>query len=223
MKVSYLYWVVIIILISALFFRECTRQSEMDNLVSSITNYKDTVKIEKLKNGALIYSNQMLVLNSQEQIKSLASAMNDTLKMMLKKFKSVTNVTTINNQFFTGGDTIKYAQNIPCDFEPFKVRRGTDSTYKFVATIGKKYFSIDTLGIKDKQSIVFGRKKTGFMKYDYTAEINHSNPLISTYGIKSYQYIPQKQWFERTWVHILAGAVGESIIRQGVNFYIQKR
>lgn len=223
MRVSYLYWIVIIILISTLFFRECTRQSEIDSLVSSIVNYKDTVKIEKLKNGALVYSNQMLVLNSQEQIKALASSMNDTIKLMLKKFKSVTNVTTINNQFFTSGDTAKFAQNIPCDFKPFKVRRGSDSTFKLVSTISKDYFTIDTLSLKDKQSIVFGRKKVGFMKYDYTAEINHSNPMISTYGIKSYQYVPQKQWYEKAWVHILFGAVAETAVRQGVNYYIKTR
>lgn len=222
MKVNYLYLATIIILIAALFFRECTRQSEVDNLVSQIANYKDTAKVEKLKNGALVYSNQMLVLNSQEQIKALASSMSDTIKLMLKKFKSITNVTTINNQFFTSGDTAKFTQSIPCNFKPFRVRRGSDSTFKLVSTISKDYFTIDTLSMKDKESIVFGRKKVGFMKYDYNAELNHSNPMISTYGIKSYQYLPQKQWYEKTWVHILFGAALETSIRQGVNYYIQK-
>jgi len=220
-KINYLYLLIITILIGILSFRECSHRNEVNTLVSSIVNYKDTAKIEKLKNGALIYSNQMLVLNSQEQIKALASSMSDTIKLMLKKFKSVTNITTINNQFFTSGDTAKFTQNIPCDFKPFKVRRGSDSTFKLVSTISKDYFTIDTLSMKDKQSIVFGRKKVGFMKHDYTAEINHSNPMVSTYGIKSYQYVPQKQWYEKTWVHILVGATGASIIRQGI-IYISK-
>mgnify|MGYP001596702140 CR=1 FL=1 len=217
-KVLYL---IIVILIGLLFLRECQNQAHENELISQITNYKDTAKVERLKNGALVYSNQILTLNSQEQLKTLSSV-NDTIKLMLKKFKSVNNVTNINNQFFAGSDTIKQVFNIPCDFKPFKIRHGSDSTYRVIATIAKDYSSIDTVSLKDKETLIFGRKKIGFMKYDHSIDINHSNPYISTYGIKSYQYMPRKQWYERTWVHILTGALGESIIRQSINFYIQK-
>lgn len=219
-------WIIVVAILIVLFgIRECRNQNATDSLVKNITNYSDTVKFEKLKNGALVSTNESLKLQSEEQVRIMASNINDTVKEMLKKFKALNNVTYVTNKFYAGGDTIKIETPIPCDFKPFKVRRGTDtdSSYRFVGTIGKDFFSIDTISFKDHQTLVFGRKKTGFMKSDYVVDINHSNPYMVTTNIKDYKYVPQKKWYERTWVHMVAGAVIETGIRQGVSTYIKSR
>lgn len=211
------YWLIIIgIILLFSFFREGCNQRKTDNLISDIANYKDTAKYEKLKNGALISTNVSLKLQSQDQLKALVAAINDTVKQMFDRFKKVNNVTHVTNQFYAGKDTIKYETKIPCSFAPFKVRRGTPSTYKFVGTIGQDYFAVDSLSIEDKTTLIFGRKKVGFMKYDYAVDINHSNPLMISTNIKDYKYEPKKKWFERTWVHWVEGAIAESVVRQGV-------
>ncbi len=210
-------WILSVILVIALLFQSLKSQHDEDKLVHDIiSSYSDSVKYERLKNGALIATNTSLKLNSQKQIKEMASNLNDTIKEMLKKFKSVSNVTYVTNTFLARKDTIHYKQDIPCDFKPFKVRRGSDTSYKFVGTIGKDYFSIDSLSIKNKIAIVSGRKKIGFMKWDNGVDINNSNPLMITSNITSYQYVPVKKWYEKTWVHWIEGALIQSGVQWGI-------
>lgn len=218
------YWLIIIGIIILVFcVREGCNQRTTDNLVQNITTYKDSAKFEHLKNGALISTNTSLKLQSEEQVRIMASNINDTVKEMLKKFKSLSNVTYVTNQFFTGKDTLKFETKIPCNFKPFKVRREEPKSYRFVGTIGQDYFSIDSLAIPDSMSLVFGRKKQGFLKYDYAVDINHSNPLMKTTNIKDYKYDPQKKWYEKTWAHWIEGAIMESVVRQGIQTYIKSR
>jgi hypothetical protein len=215
-------WLIAIIAIVFLFlFRECSHTRSEDSLVSKIANYSDSVKVEKLKNGALIYTNTSLALNTEKQLKAM-SAYNDTIKQMFNKFKSVSNVTNVTNQFFAGKDTIKFETQIPCNFAPFKVRRSQPKAYQFVGTIGQNYFAIDSLSIPDSMTLIHGRKKVGFMKHDYAVSVTHSNPYIKTSALADYKYVPKKEWYERTWVHIVAGALIETGVRKGANILIEK-
>jgi hypothetical protein len=214
---------IILIVIIILFFgiREWLNMKNENKLVSNIANYSDTVKLERLKNGALVETNSSLILNTEKEVRILASHINDTVAQMLKKFQSLSNVTYVTNKFYAGNDTIKYETKIPCYFPPFKVRRGTDTTYRFVGTIGQDYFAVDSLSILDNQTLVFGRKKVGFMKYDNVVDINHSNSLMKSTNIKDYKYVPKKKWYERTVVHLGEGAILEELFRIGGNFLIK--
>jgi hypothetical protein len=217
---NYILYSTIIILALILVVREgCNRKSE-DKLISDITSYKDSAKIEKLKNGALIYTNTALKLNSEKQLRELAASISENVKLILKNFKSVSNVTYITNEFNTFGDTAKNQTIIPCDFKPFKTRHGSDSTYNLVMTIAKDYNTVDSLNIKDSIALVFGRKKVGFMKYDYAVDINHSNYLMKTTNIKNYQFKPEKKWYEKTITHMGIGGTAVLIIIEGLKYLI---
>lgn len=213
-KIHSTYIILIVILGLLILLRESCNRIDKDQLVKDITSYSDSVKFERLKNGALISTNTSLKLESQEQMRILASNLGDTVKQMIDKFKSLSNVTYVTNKFYAGKDTIKLETQIPCDFKPFKVRRGTPKTYAFVGTIAKDYFSIDSLSIHDTTTLVFGRKKIGFMKHDYAVDINHSNELMKSTNIKDYKYNPKKKWYERTWVHALVGAAGYVAVKE---------
>lgn len=201
-------------------FREWRNGVNTDKLVQSITTYKDTANYYKTKSGAEVSSNVSLKLQSEAQLRQMAS-LNDTVKQIIAKFKDLKAVTFITNKFFAGNDTIKMVNNIPCDFKPFKVRRG-DSTYKFAGTIAPNYFSIDSIFVPNKLTIVQGRKKVSFLKWDYAMDVTNSNPLMRTTNIADYRYIPQKKWFEKTWFHLVVGAslefvgqrVGNSLIKR---------
>lgn len=218
MKISREDLLIILVVLIALFaIREGCNQKNTNNLIKDIAAYSDSAKFEKLKNGALISTNTTLNLQSQAQIKALAASINDTVAKMLKRFKSVNNVTYVTNTFLSGGDTIKNPVKIPCDFKPFKVGH-TDSTYTFRGTVGQDFFIVDTVMVPNKIALVHGRKKVGFMRYDYVCDINNSNPLMVTTNIKSYVYKPEKKWYEKTWFHLGAGfafgVLGNEIIRR---------
>lgn len=194
-----------IIVMSIIFlFRECSNQNDKNNLVNDISNYKDSAKFYNLKvNGmqvAVAY-NQSLQLENKNQLESILKK-NDTLSKLISKFKAISSTTIINNITNISGDTIKLTDSIPCDFKAFKVRR--DSIYyHFIGTIAPKYFSIDTLIIPNKQSIIIGEKKLGFFRgTEIRAEIINSNPLIKTSNIESYVINKKKK---RLGVGISAG------------------
>ena len=190
-----------LILVIILFFgfRECSHQEEKNELVNNVANYKDTAQYYNLKVNGMeveVAYNKSLVLNNQKQFESVI-AKNDTLLKLVKKFKSVQSGTIINNYTTINGDTIIYKKgdSIPCDFKAFKIRR--DSVhYKFVGTIGKNFFSIDTLSIPNKIDLIIGRKKLGFLRRgEERAEIINSNPLVKTTNIGNYVVVSKKKRF----------------------------
>jgi len=189
--------------------QKCAGDRSSANHAIDIAAYSDIASHYALKGGAQVATNKALALNSQKEMKAFATSINDTVAKMFKKFKSVSAVTYTTNNFFKGGDTILTAGNIPCDFDPYPVRE-SDSTYTFKGTVAKKYFSVDSIFVPNKITTIFGRKKTGFMKYDYVVDINNSNPLMTTTNIKAYQYDPKKKWHETRWANMLFGAAIQS-------------
>jgi hypothetical protein len=176
--------------------REGCNQIEKNGLVADISGYKDSAKYYTMKVHGLevdVAYNKSLVFENDKQVKSYLSNMNDTIAKLVKKFKDIKSGTIINNYTTISGDTIKLkGDSIPCDFKAFKVRR--DSVhYKFVGTIGKNFFSIDSLMIPDKTTLIIGRKKVGFLKYEERAELFHSNPLVRTTNIGNYEVIKRKK------------------------------
>lgn len=176
-------------------FRECGHQRDKDNLVNDVANYKDSAKYYTIKVNGMeveVAQNKSLILENKKQFQSVI-AKNDTLLKLVSKFKSISSGTIINNYTTIKGDTIKLkGDSIPCDFKAFKVRRDS-AYYHFVGTISKKYFSIDTLYVPNKISIIIGRKKTGFLKHEERAEVVNSNPLVRTTNIGNYVVIPKKK------------------------------
>lgn len=186
MKDNRVLYTIIAILVALLLLREGCNQSSTNDLVKNITQYKTEAKHYKGLNGADVAQNNALMLENSEQIKALLNK-NDTLSELMKKYKHLQNVTIINNTTQIRDDSISFdTLRIPCDFEPFQVKRDS-SHYKFYGTIAKDYFRIDSLNIPDEQSIVFGKRKMGFLKRaEYVTEVVHSNPLIKTTNIGSY-------------------------------------
>lgn len=188
-------YVIISLLAIALLLREGCNQSSKDDLISDVAQYETEAQHYKGLNGAEVARNKSLMLENSDQIESILSGKlkNDTLTELLKKYKDLKSVIIAENiieiRDSIGYDTIR----IPCDFKPFPVRRDS-SHYMFAGTIHPSYFKIDSLKIFDKQSIVFGKRKMGFLKRsEYNVEVIHSNPLVSTSNIGSYAIKEQRK------------------------------
>jgi len=179
-------YIAIAVLVVILLLREGCNQSSTNSLLKEAMQYKTEATHYKGLNGAEVAQNKALMLENQQQIKDLLYK-NDTLSELMKKYKDLKNVTIINNKTEIRNDSIVYdTTRIPCDFKPFQVRRDSIH-YMFAGTIAPDYFVIDSLKIHDEQSIVFGKRKMGFLKRpEYTAEVIHSNPLIRTNNIGTY-------------------------------------
>lgn len=181
-----------------LFIKGCRNQKEIDELVNNIANYKDSAQFYKIKvngNPVDVAFNQSLILENKKQLQAVL-AKNDTLLKLISKFKKIAGTTIINQYTSITADTIKLkGDSIPCNFKPFKVKRDS-AYYHFVGTIAPSFFSIDSLRIPNKQSIVMGEKKLGFLKgTEKRVEIVNSNPLIHTDKIQSYVIQEKKKWY----------------------------
>jgi hypothetical protein len=192
-----------------------------DDLVKNLATYTGEVTLLKLNNGALVSSNKTLSLNSEKQLKAMASSINDTVKQMLKNFKKVSQFTYITNNFVASADSSKFAKEIPCDFKPFQASY-SDSSYSLHQTISRTGFVVDSLKVPNKMALVFGQKKSGFLKRDNYVDINNSNPLMTASNIRNYSFTPEKKWWERTWVHVLGGAILYKAAERGVNAVLPK-
>jgi hypothetical protein len=179
-------YLIIVVLVILLLLREGCNQSDKNDSIKAIAEYKTEAQHYKGLNGVDVAQNKALMLDNQEQIKALLGK-SDTLSELMKAYKKLQNVTIVNNSTQIRNDSIAYdTTRIPCDFEPFQVLRDS-SNYQFAGTVAPTYFRIDSLTIPDKQSIVFGKRKMGFLKKkEWTTEVVHSNPLIKTTNIGSY-------------------------------------
>lgn len=171
--------------------REGCNQSSTNKLIKDVAEYKTEAKIYKGKDGVEVATNKSLILETQKQLEAVLGE-RDTLLKIMEKYGNNQNVTIINNNTTIRNDSIPYDTiRIPCDFKPFPVVRDTVD-YKFYGTIAPKYFRIDSLKIPDTESIVFGKRKVGFLKRkEYSVDVVHSNKLIKTTDIGSYIVKPK--------------------------------
>lgn len=215
------YWLIIIgaILIIA-GIDKCSSLKKMDEQAISIANYSGEVKKLTLSNGALVSSNKSLELTTQNQMKQIA-AKDETVKLMIEKFKQVQNITYITNNFEAKGDSSNFNTPIPCDFKPFKDTMATKS-FVLEQTISRNGTKIDKLFIPNEQKLVFGKKKTGLFKSEHTVDVNNSNELMQVSNIKNYTFVPEKLWYEKWWVHALAGATLGSAGVIAINNYLKR-
>lgn len=201
----YIYIIIslITIIVCLFLFRECQHQKDVDSLVKSISNYSDSAKHYKNKYG-VVATNSTLKFDNSEQLKNYLSN-NDTLKQLLKKFKKINTVTIIKEKIYIHDTVpIPYESTIPCDFEPFKVRRDT-GWYHFVGTIHRNKFVIDTILIPNKQTIAVGYKRINLFKTESRVEVTNSNPFIQNSNVGGYLINDKKKWYQRPVVTFLIG------------------
>ena len=208
-------WIILLLVVIYFGWREYSHAKEVDKFVADLSKYDGVIEEITLSNGALVSSNNALAVNTQDQLKSIASQINDTVAQMIKKFKRLSNVTYVTNNFEAGNDSSDFAKEIPCDFKPFSAMY-SDSTYSIYQTIHKNKFVIDTLVVPNRMALVFGQKKTGFMKRENYVDINNSNPLMVASNIKNYTFTPQKKWYDTRLANIGFGVLIKSAVDAGV-------
>jgi len=203
-KSNRIYLLIIVGLLIALGIREGCNSARTTTLLQSVQDYSDSAKFTTAENGALIAYNQSLELENEEQMLALLSKY-DTLAQQLETFKNVESTTIIRQEVVIVRDTVPFETQIPCDFEPFEVRRDS-MYYSFLGTIGQDFFSIDSLRIPNEQSIIIGSKKLGFLKgTERRVEIINSNPFMQVSNIGSYVIDDSKKWYQRPLVTFLIG------------------
>ena len=197
---------VIVLIIIAFSFREGCNIKSTDRLVSDISNYKTESETYKTKLGLEVNTNHALALQTQSQVMSLL-ATNDTMKQWLSKFKDIKSGVIIKETTIIKEVAVPFDRPIPCNFQPFPVSKVTKD-FRFYTTVANTGLTIDSLMIPNEAKVVVGDRREGFLKLksSLVVDVVNSNPYIKTSNISGFIYTPEKKWYEKTWVHLVAGA-----------------
>jgi len=205
MRKDLIYIFTIIGLVVIFLLREGCNQKNNDKLISDIANYKTEAQTYKTSLGLEVSTNKALVLETQEQMKSLLSS-NDTLKEWVSKFKEIKGGVIVKETTIVKEVAVPFETKIPCDFKPFKANK-LEKHFSFYSTIANTGLTIDSVKIPNESRIIIGERKDNFFsKKKLVIDINNSNPYVSTSNISGFVYEPKKKWYEKTWVHLLLGA-----------------
>lgn len=196
--------------------REGCNQKAQDKIVADIVTYKSEAQHYKDKYGQDVATNKALIIQTQEQMKTLLAS-NDTMKAWLKKFKKIASAAIIKETTTINNVPMPFETKIPCDFKPFRVRK-KDKNYSFAGTISSDKFNLDSLSIPNEIKIVVGEKNKGFLglNKEYMIDAVNSNELMYVSNISAYTFKPEKKWYEKIWFHFAVGAgmgvLGEAYI-----------
>jgi len=197
-------YLIVIAIIAVLFsFREYRNNQNMNDLIDKISNYSDSAKYYKNKNGDLVTYNSILKVQNEEQLRAIVQT-NKQISEEIKKMKDVKSVTVIKEKVYIH-DTIELPPNIiPCDFKPFSISKSNEN-YTFKGTLSPKDFVIDSIYVPNQIGIIIGKKKVGFMNYEERVTVTNSNPYITTTNLSNIQVKTEKKWWEKGWVKFGAG------------------
>lgn len=205
-------YAIVFIAVAALFI---LRGCGSDDVLKNVTSAKDTAYTQNVK-GILAEYNKAVVLETQKQLK-IVLASNDTLRRLLSKFKNATNTLEVRSETRIEKDTIPFLDTIPCTFTPKKVEK-VDKNYTLYGKVDNKGFIMDSLDIKNKQSIVLGEVKKNFWgKTEQGVYIVNSNPLIKTDAIQNLTIVHKKKLAERPLFWAGVGTVAGAIIKSSLN------
>ena len=92
MRKTHITYLSVVAFIMCLFFiQQCQNRKHESDLINNISTYSDSAKHYKDKLGNLVAYNQTLQFNNEAQLKSYLSK-NDSMALLLKKFKDITSV-----------------------------------------------------------------------------------------------------------------------------------
>ena len=215
------YIIIIAVIVVIFIFREGCNRRNNDKLISDIQNYKTEAQTYKTKLGLEVSTNKALILETQDQMKTLLAS-NDTLKEWISKFKNIKGGVVIKENTIIKEVAVPFDKIIPCDFKPFKSNK-IDKYFQFYSTIANTGLTIDSLKIPNESRIVIGERKDGVFKpKKMVVDVNNSNPYIRTSNISGFGYEPKKKFYEKTWFHLTCGAIIGAVGTQYLNNQIKK-
>lgn len=152
---------------------------------SAFSTYRDKAT------GLEVAYKQQILLTEKELRKELKA--NDSLKGVVKHYKELSEVITVITEW--KHDTI----NVPL---PIFIARDTtvnlsDSCFKAKLDVFQGGIKLHGLSVTNKQDIVTGVRKMGFMKTEYSFDILNSNKCVSVTGMQSYKVIHKPKFYER--------------------------
>ena len=105
---------------------------------------------------------------------------------VLKGFKKVKTANFINTKTKIEKIFIPYKDTVSCVFDKdFSLH---DRYFSITGNSNQTGVKINSLLIPNKQTVVVGKKRTGFFRSEYKIEVTNSNPHVRVTELESYNF-----------------------------------
>ena len=118
---------------------------------------------------------------------------NRRLTEVLKGFKKVKTANFINTETKIEKVFIPYKDTISCVFD--KDFSLSNKHFSIAGNSSQTSVKINSLLIPNKQTVVVGKKQTGFFRSQYKIEVTNSNPHVRVNKLESYNFKVSKKRF----------------------------
>lgn len=174
--------IIVLILVVAWLIREKINASQQQKRVEkNLVAQKDEILTYKLKNGQQVATIKSLQV-SQNELKKQLWVKDDSLDLMVRKFKKVKAAVVVKTEVFIDSIPVPYEVPVLCEFHREFALNDPNYSLRGISThLG---ITLKDLNISNTQRLVIGEKRN-FFKTTITADVTNSNPLIQTTGITS--------------------------------------
>ena len=183
MKDFFLY--AVIIGLSTLSFSLWRNNQQNKNIAfNNIETLNDTLAYYKNKQDLWVAEKQVFIGNEKE-LKAIIKTKNKEFQQAIKSFKKPITAAQIKTE--TKIDTVFLLYKV--EAPPFSISfNETKKHYSLSGLSTNEGLFIHSISIPNTQSIVVGKKKIGFMKYENRIEVINTNPLIRVSTLDGFSF-----------------------------------
>lgn len=195
MKRDYFY-IVAIILLLMFGFQSWRAKFNMKKInKANLTVLNDSIRTYKNSLGLMV-SEKLAFQGTKKELQgflNLSKKDNKQLKVALKKYKKLASVTEIVTEIKIDSFYVPFEIKIPCTFERSFIKE--DLFYTIAGDVNESGIAIADVRFKNHQTIVIGKKKSGFLKTEYKVSVTNSNPYMQTNSLDNYSFTERKKRF----------------------------
>ena len=204
---------VIICLVLLLVYKCDENKQNLDGYTNNIDALTDSVMHYKNVIGTHTASIKTLQIE-KKQLKKLVLKKDSLLNALSNTFSSVKSVTKYKT--ITKIDTVYITHGNITDSLPYFKLQGSSSN-KWLSmeyTVTPDSLIIAPLSVYTETAVITGYKRKWFLgKESLVTEVTHTNPYITTTGIKSAEVILPSPWYKKWYVWLAAGLAGGLLIK----------
>ena len=184
MKKDIIYIIIIILLGVYSFNQWKARKLETKTYASNMEVLNDSISYYKNKQGLWVAEKQVFIGNEKD-LKTIIKTKNKEFQQAIKSFKKPIAATQIKTDAKIDTVFVPYKVEAP----PFSISfNEIKKHYALSGLSTNEGLFIHSISIPNTQSVVIGKKKIGFMKYENRIEVTNTNPLIKVSGLDGYSY-----------------------------------
>lgn len=190
------------LILLSLLFSTCENNKTQ---LATINSLQSENKEYRLKNGQLVLSQEVVTFDNaqmKKKLKELAPA---------KKFVKVKTVTKFVTETKIDTLSIVYRDSVPCQFERFG--QILSKNYSLNYKSNQSGVTISKLEIPDSLVLITGTKRKWlFGKQTTTIDVIHSNPIIKSSNLQSFELKEKKRFYQTDLFKIGIGLIGGILI-----------